>query len=281
MPAAPEAGLTRRPLASVGGLTVRLVRCSGAAVAWSAAEEAVGPAIVFVRGGSFVRREDGVESLLDGTVAYFQRPGSEEQFAHPAGHADECLAIDLPASVLGWVGLAAPELPGGALYTSAAVDLGHRGLAMAAAAGCDAFELYERVCGLVASVLEPAVGEVSAVRPSTRAGRRRLVARAREALLSDPSVGLVVLARAAGSSPHHLSRVFAGETGQTLSAYRNRLRVGLALARLEAGECDLSGLAAELGFADHAHMTRVTRELVGSPPSAVRRLLASSPLPPS
>ena len=72
-------------------------------------------------------------------------------------------------------------------------------LAMAAAAGCDAFELYERVCGLVASVLEPAVGEVSAVRPSTRAGRQRLVARAREALLSDPSVGLVVLARAAGS----------------------------------------------------------------------------------
>ena len=42
----------------------------------------------------------------------------------------------------------------------------------------------------------------------------------------------------------------------TLTAYRNRVRVLRALDAIEDGHRDLAGLAADLGFADHAHLTR-------------------------
>jgi AraC-like DNA-binding protein len=67
--------------------------------------------------------------------------------------------------------------------------------------------------------------------------------------------------------------VFRAETGETLSRFRHRLRVRAALDRLADGDRDLAGLAADLGFADHAHLTRAVRSEVGEPPSRVRRLL--------
>ncbi len=48
-------------------------------------------------------------------------------------------------------------------------------------------------------------------------------------------------------------------TGVTVSQYRNRPRVSLALDRLAQGEPDLATLACDLGFADHAHLTRTVR----------------------
>jgi len=253
---------------------MRVVACAGTERGWARPEDAGGPGIVFVRRGTFARRADGVESMLDAAVAYFELPGTEEQFAHPAGHDDECFSVDLPAALLGDLGRAPSELPLGPVYTTAAIDLAHRRLALEAGRGCDGFELYERAAGLVARALEGPFPRRPSGGPATARARRRLVARAREALRAEPSTGLVPLAREVGSSPHHLSRVFTAETGQTLSAYRNRLRAALALARLEAGERDLSRLAAELGFADHAHMTRVVRAAAGAPPSELRRVLA-------
>lgn len=60
----------------------------------------------------------------------------------------------------------------------------------------------------------------------------------------------------------------------TVSRYRNRVRVGRALARIEEGEQDLAGLAAALGFADQAHLTRTMRAELGRPPGHIRRLLS-------
>jgi AraC-like DNA-binding protein len=48
-----------------------------------------------------------------------------------------------------------------------------------------------------------------------------------------------------------------------------------ALDRLEAGEARLAILAADLGFADQAHLCRVMRDHLGHPPTALRRLLAA------
>jgi AraC-like DNA-binding protein len=59
----------------------------------------------------------------------------------------------------------------------------------------------------------------------------------------------------------------------SLTRFRNRVRVGRAMARIQDGETDLAGLAAELGFADQAHLTRTVRALVGHTPTALRRLL--------
>jgi AraC-like DNA-binding protein len=45
------------------------------------------------------------------------------------------------------------------------------------------------------------------------------------------------------------------------------------LERLAAGEPSLARLAADLGFADHAHLTRVVREQLGHTPTQLRHLL--------
>lgn len=260
-------------VATVDGLVVSLVTCGGGTRAWEPVEEACGPLVVFVRRGLFARRANGVESLLDATVVYFADAGTEEQFAHPAGCGDECLSIALPPGFADEVS-GAPALPDRPVYTSAAVDLAHRRLALEAGRGCDAFEVHERIARLVGDLLQGTRPRPRAVRSATLAARRRLVARSRAALREERQPGLVELSRAVGASPYHLSRIFSDETGQTLSAYRNRLRVAMALDRLEQGEQDLAGLAVELGFADQAHMTRVVRAQLGETPSQVRRLLA-------
>jgi AraC-like DNA-binding protein len=50
--------------------------------------------------------------------------------------------------------------------------------------------------------------------------------------------------------------------------------VARALDRLETGEPSLAVLAADLGFADQAHLCRTMREHLGHTPTALRRLLA-------
>jgi AraC-like DNA-binding protein len=60
-----------------------------------------------------------------------------------------------------------------------------------------------------------------------------------------------------------------------VSAYRNQFRVREALERLAEGERSLTGLANDLGFADHAHLARTVRREAGAVPSVLRRLLAA------
>ena len=59
-----------------------------------------------------------------------------------------------------------------------------------------------------------------------------------------------------------------------MTHYRNRVRISRALDRLEEGENSLGALAADLGFADQAHMSRTMRQYLGRTPTALRRLLA-------
>jgi AraC-like DNA-binding protein len=99
------------------------------------------------------------------------------------------------------------------------------------------------------------------------------VAAAREVIAGNPRVGLVELARSVAISPHHLSRIFSHCTGESISRYRNRIRVRFALDRLADGEESLAQLAADLGFADQAHLTRVIRSEVNQAPSHLRPLL--------
>ena len=62
----------------------------------------------------------------------------------------------------------------------------------------------------------------------------------------------------------------------SLTRYRNRVRVGRAMDRIENGDSGLAALAADLGFADQAHLTRTVREQLGHTPTALRRLLRGS-----
>ncbi|MEV0383620.1 AraC family transcriptional regulator [Nonomuraea sp. NPDC050643] len=98
---------------------------------------------------------------------------------------------------------------------------------------------------------------------------------AREAISADhpAATGLISLAALLRVSPYQLSRAFTRELGVSLTHYRNRVRVGRALDRLEQGEPSLATLAADLGFADQAHLTRTIRRHAGHTPSSLRRLL--------
>jgi AraC-like DNA-binding protein len=234
-------------------------------------------AVVFVRRGLFVRRTAGVESLIDPTMAYFQRPGEEARFFHPAGCGDQCLSLRGPG-LAQTLAMAPEDLPSSPIVIGPGSQVAHRLLARAARLGRDGFEVCERAANLVSALVDGRDRREGRDRgrPATLAVHRRLVDRARQALVATPSMGLTELSRLVGSSPHHLSRVFSAEMGQTLTSYRNQLRAALALERLDQGEPDLAALAADLGFADHAHMTRVIREHLGEPPSRLRTLLITS-----
>jgi AraC-like DNA-binding protein len=84
---------------------------------------------------------------------------------------------------------------------------------------------------------------------------------------------LASIAAALGVSVFHLCRSFRHATGRTLQAYRDEVRLRLALERLEQRESDLTGLALDLGYSSHSHFTATFRRSFGRPPSAVRKLL--------
>ena len=270
--------LRKTTLLDQPALRLEDVLCGSHRTGWSPPEPSAGHSVVFVRRGCFRRRVDGVEALLDPAVVYFETPAEEQQVAHPNDGGDACTALALaPETAAGlWGG--EPELPSEPLYSDAELDLRHRQL-VGAARSVDPFELAERAIMLVAAVLERAhPARVAAGRPATAAARLRSVEATRELIAVDPRLGLFELARSVAVSPHHLSRVFSEHTGISISRYRNRVRARLALERIADGEPSLAQLAAELGFADHAHLTRVVRREMGQAPSRLRPALAGAEL---
>ena len=261
-------------LAAGDGFDVNAVRCADARRGYDLPEQTTGHALVFVRRGAFVRRAGGREVLLDSTVAYLSAPGDEQQCAHPVGAGDTCVVIGLsPALAASLTGGQPCGLP--AVPMDAASEFAIRRMASLARGADIDGELAEQVASLVA-------GLVARTRPGSScgvagsrgsAGRERLAGQAREILLAESNLGVIELARRVSCSPHYLSRVFSWVTGSSISAYRNRIRVSRALERIGQGERDLAALAHELGFADHAHLTRTVRAVTGHTPSACRDLL--------
>jgi AraC-like DNA-binding protein len=84
-------------------------------------------------------------------------------------------------------------------------------------------------------------------------------------------LSLDAIARAVHSSPYHLARVFRRKSGLSIHQYRHRLRLREALQRLAEGNTDLTGLALELGFSSHSHLTDAFRQAFGVPPSEYRK----------
>jgi len=266
-------------LAAGDGFDVNAVRCAGARRGFDAPEETSGHALVFVRRGAFVRQVAGQEVLLDSTVAYLTAPGDEQRCAHPVGTDDTCVVIGLSPGL-------ASSLAGGeprgllAVPMNAASEFAIRRVASLARGGADIDgELAEGVAGLVAALVArartggPGWAPAGSAAGGRAGGRERLAGQAREIMLAEPSLGVIELARRVSCSPHYLSRVFSQVTGSSISAYRNRIRVSRALERIGQGERSLAGLAFELGFADHAHLTRTVRAVTGHTPTGCRALL--------
>jgi AraC-like DNA-binding protein len=261
--------LAKTVLVETGEFGLERVECHCGKTGWSQPETAAEFGIVFVRRGCFLRRLNGSESFVDPSVAYFERPDDEQQISHPAG-GDACTVLCLSDSMVASLWGGELGLPDDPVPTDPATDLLHRQLLARAGRG-EAADVAETVVEIAAGVLaRSSARRVASGRPATALARRRVVADAREALVQNPALGVIELARRVSVSPHHLSRVFKAETGQTISAYRNRLRVRLVLQRLSEGELCLARLAADLGFADQAHLARVVRREHRMPPSRLR-----------
>jgi AraC-like DNA-binding protein len=273
-----EAVLESRTLLACDGLKVADVACRHRAGRGADGEQSLGWALVLVRRGCFARSADGTSTLLDPTMAYALRPGEEERYDHPHDHGDDCTAIVLDEALLASLGGGEPGLPAGGLRVDPATDLRHRLLLSSLRRGEDQHDGAERALELCAAVLEASgpdgARRIAAGRPATRAARRALVDDARQALAADPDVPLPALADALGTSPHHLSRIFAGAMGHSIARHRMRLRTRHALERLAAGDTALARLAASAGFADQSHLTRVVRAETGTTPGALRAALA-------
>jgi AraC-like DNA-binding protein len=268
--------LSKTALAESTDFVLETVECGCGSTGWSAPESVGRYGIVFVRRGCFHRRLNGAESFVDPTVVYFERPDDEQQIAHPVAGGDSCTALYLSEELLATIWGGSPGLPDGPVASDGATDLNQRLLLTAVMRG-DTGDVAEVVVDLASRVLErSAPKRVSSGRPATLQARRRVVRDAREALSENPRAGVVELAHRVAVSPHHLSRVFRSETGETISRYRNRLRVRLALEQLADGEPCLARLAADLGFADQAHLARVVRRELGATPSLLRERLATA-----
>ncbi|GAB3403713.1 helix-turn-helix domain-containing protein [Flindersiella endophytica] len=257
---------TTRRLAVGGGFAIDELRIVRDTSAWTKPEPLATQRLVFVRRGVFRLRLGGWDGVADPMLAYAGQPGDEHSIAHRPGVEDVCTVITLADRYTHSYSDAR-----GPIRTTARSWLAHRVLVARARNGAEEFELAERVAVLAADLLR------QPPRPAAvDAAHRRLAHAARERLAADPAtLTLDALARDVGASRSHLSRVFRRVTGETLTRFRNRLRVRLALDRIEAGETDLARLAADLGFADHAHLTRTVRAETGVPPRGVRQLLST------
>jgi AraC-like DNA-binding protein len=242
-------------LASNPEFTVRAVTCREDHKSWSVPEVRADFGVVLARRGRFSLSTRGHVLDVDPTMGYLSVPGPSERFAHPAG-GDVCTSVSFSGAL--WRADVHP-----AIYVDARLDLAHRRLLRAAGSQDVSFAVAEELLGVLA------VAARSPVLPLP--GDRAVLVAAREAVLSfDPSSrGLLALAASLGVSPYRLSRVFTRSMGVSLTQYRNRVRVGRALDRLEAGERNLAVLAADLGFADQAHLTRTVRAHVGTTPRAL------------
>ncbi len=265
--------LTAETLISRPDFSVATWNCTGEHADWSEPESPSAGRFVLVRAGRFRRRSCDGPSDHDATVGYLGEPGDIEQFAHPHG-GDACTSLQLSAE--SWWQLAGePQRPGlGAVYVDARLELAHRRL-LATCRDDPDYQLAEGLLRLVAAALRSAARRPTPVGSPARLSDRRMGDRAREAIRqADPAAGgLFPLAAALEVSPYQLSRSFSRELGVSVTRYRNRVRIATALDLLRGDDCPLAEVAATLGFADQAHLSRSMRQHTGRTPAALRREL--------
>jgi AraC family transcriptional regulator len=83
-------------------------------------------------------------------------------------------------------------------------------------------------------------------------------------------VGLSELAQEVGVRPIQLARGFRARHGVSVGDYGRRVRVEWAASEIARGDRSLAEVAAEAGFADQSHFTRLFKRYVGTTPGRYR-----------
>jgi len=144
-----------------------------------------------------------------------------------------------------------------------------------------ALELLE---GIVGGTDAPrGAGATGARRLRTRGEHDRLVLETRRLLAARfaESMSLADIGRFVGASPFHLARVFREATGQSISDYREQIRLRRALDELTTPGAALGVgfLATAMGFGSHAHFDTRFRRTFGRSPRDVRAAVRRSRRP--
>jgi AraC-like DNA-binding protein len=92
------------------------------------------------------------------------------------------------------------------------------------------------------------------------------------ALRGNPTLPIGGWASEYGLQAETVSRKFGQAYGVTPARYRLGVRIKGAVASLTAGEAGLAEVAAENGFADQSHMTRVLKAATGATPAQLRNV---------
>lgn len=260
------------------GFTISAVTCRDDHARWSSPETRDGYNLVLVRRGRFRRRADGISADIDPVLGYVGVPGAEEQFAHPAG-GDTCTWIRLEPQLWATLAGAPAPLARSTFYVHPHLDLSHRRVLTATRTGDLGYALTEQLLNLFSGVLQQITAGPAPACSGMRHADRTAVTAARAAIQADhpAAQALMPLAAMLSISPFRLSRAFSTEMGVSLTRYRNNERLKRVLDRLEEGEDNLAVLAADLQFADQAHLCRTVRQHLGHTPTALRRLLNCSP----
>jgi AraC family transcriptional regulator len=119
---------------------------------------------------------------------------------------------------------------------------------------------------LLAQTTRESRNERRAVRPPRWLTTAEELLRAR---IGQP-VRLGELASATGVHPAHLARAFRSHHGISVGEYGRRARLAWAAAEIARGDAPLATVAAEAGFADQSHFTRLFKRYIGTTPARYR-----------
>ena len=136
-----------------------------------------------------------------------------------------------------------------------------------------AFKAQTDPLGIEAGILEMlgAITQFGQLESSAPAWFRRVKERLTEEF-REP-VRMRELAQDAGVHPVHLARVFYRIEKQTPGMYQQGQQVRVACKLLRDSERPLAGIAAECGFADQSHFTRVFHRMTGITPARLRKII--------
>jgi len=222
----------------------------------------------FEYAGTILRAGPGAVALLDPDVVHTGQAGTPAGWTYRVLYPQVGVVTDVAAE-LGWQ-VGTPRFPQTVLYDPTTAALLQRAHLAAEKADhlASATLLRMALAGLLRA--HAAGGPVGAPRPARRAPAA--VGATRDLLherLADPPT-LAELAAMAELSQFALLRAFRAETGLPPHAYLNQLRVRRARLLLDGG-VSAADVAAEVGFADQAHLTRHFKRVVGVPPAAYQR----------
>lgn len=237
-----------------------LVQCDGEDGPGSGEAALQGERLWFVLRGRFLFQSSRVRRAGDPATVLLTRDGEAHRVQHHHG-GDLCLTV---------AGTLASQLVDGARPTAPLSVAGYarlHALAWALRRGevGDTLAVEERLCAIMG---EPPRARVDV---TTRRERRMAEATAQElALRFDERLSLTALAAPFGVSVFALCRAFRKVHGEPVHRMQQRLRLRHALALVLDTRASLAQVAADCGFASHAHLTTQFHREFGLTPSLAR-----------